>query len=165
MLCQPFWHPSWHENWPCWWHEWQHVGDMLVTWHIVLPKQEASQHSIKWYFLLRLGGHQIQWLAEQITYSFVNPQGNESSFYMDLVYTPKNPLCNKCSHFLIMPLSTEVLLDHIADYLLSLTDAPLLWFTINSSYDHPFHLSSWYSLSPCDYEWLLATANLAHYTK
>jgi hypothetical protein len=36
-----------------------------------------------------------------------------------------------------MPLSTEVLLDHIADYLLFLSDAPLFWFTLNTSYDHP----------------------------
>jgi hypothetical protein len=36
-----------------------------------------------------------------------------------------------------MPLSTEVLLDHIADYLLFLSDALLFWFTLNTSYDHP----------------------------
>ncbi len=36
-----------------------------------------------------------------------------------------------------MPLSTEVLLDHIADYLLFLSDAPLFWFTLTTSYNHP----------------------------
>jgi hypothetical protein len=39
-----------------------------------------------------------------------------------------------------MPLSTEVLLDHIADYLLFLSDAPLFWFTLNTSYNHPHPL-------------------------
>jgi hypothetical protein len=36
-----------------------------------------------------------------------------------------------------MPLSTEVLLDHIANYLLFLSDAPSFWFTLNTSYNHP----------------------------
>ncbi len=36
-----------------------------------------------------------------------------------------------------MPLSTEVILDHIADYLLFLSDAPLFWFTLTTSYNHP----------------------------
>ncbi len=43
------------------------------------------------------------------------------------------------SHFLIMSLSLKVLLDHIADYLFFLSDAPLFWFTLNTSYDHAFH--------------------------
>jgi hypothetical protein len=49
----------------------------------------------------------------------------------------KEALCNKGSHFLIMPLSTEVLLDHIVDYLLFPSDIALFWFTLNTSYDHP----------------------------
>jgi hypothetical protein len=36
-----------------------------------------------------------------------------------------------------MQLSNEVLLDHIADYLLFLSNSPLFWFTLNTSYDHP----------------------------
>jgi hypothetical protein len=36
-----------------------------------------------------------------------------------------------------MPLSTEVLLDHIADSLLFLSNAPLFWFTLTTSYNHP----------------------------
>jgi hypothetical protein len=36
-----------------------------------------------------------------------------------------------------MLLNTEVLLDHIANYLLFLSDAPSFWFTLNTSYDHP----------------------------
>ncbi len=36
-----------------------------------------------------------------------------------------------------MPLSTEVVLDHIADYLLFLSYAPLFWFTLTTNYNHP----------------------------
>jgi hypothetical protein len=58
-----------------------------------------------------------------------------------------------------------VLLDHIAEFLLFLSDAPLFWFTLNTSYNHGLHLNRWFGLSPRDYECLLAAANLAHYTK
>jgi hypothetical protein len=59
---------------------------------------------------------------------------------MELLYTLRNR-CKKGSHFLIMSLSsTAVLLDHIANYLLFLFDAPLFWFTLNTSYDHPHPL-------------------------
>jgi hypothetical protein len=64
-----------------------------------------------------------------------------------------------------MPLSTEVLLDHIADYLLFLSEAPSFCFTLNTSYNHPFHISQQFGLSLHKYECLLATANLAHHTK
>ncbi len=50
---------------------------------------------------------------------------------------PKEPLRKKGYHFIIMSLSTEVLLDHIADYLLFLSNAPLFWFTLTTSYNHP----------------------------
>jgi hypothetical protein len=71
----------------------------------------------------------------------------------------------KGSHFLLKPLSTKVLLDHIADYLIYLSDTPSFWYTLNTSYDHQFHLSKRFGLSPRDYECLLAAANLAHHTK
>jgi hypothetical protein len=58
-----------------------------------------------------------------------------------------------------------VLLDHIAEFLLFLSDAQSFWFTLNTSYNHGLHLSRWFGLSPCNYECLLATTNLAHYTK
>ncbi len=58
-----------------------------------------------------------------------------------------------------------VLLDHIAEFLLFLSDAPSFWYTLNTSYDHGLHLSRMFGLSPHDYECLLAAANLAHYTK
>jgi hypothetical protein len=64
-----------------------------------------------------------------------------------------------------MSLSVVVLQDHTVDFLLLLSDAPSYWFTVNTSYDHDLHLSRMFSLSPCDYECVLATTNLAHYTK
>ena len=33
------------------------------------------------------------------------------------------------------------ILDHLAEYFLYLAAAPSFWFSINSSYDHEFHLS------------------------
>jgi hypothetical protein len=58
-----------------------------------------------------------------------------------------------------------VLLDHIAEFLLFLSDAPSFWFTLNTSYNHSLHLSSWFGLSPHNYECLLAAVNLTTYTK
>jgi hypothetical protein len=37
--------------------------------------------------------------------------------------------------FLQMPLSSESVLDHIAEYLKFISDAQLFWFTLNTSYD------------------------------
>ncbi len=34
-----------------------------------------------------------------------------------------------------MPLSSESVLDHIAEYLKFISDAQLFWFTLNTSYD------------------------------
>ncbi len=62
-------------------------------------------------------------------------------------------------------LSMVVLLDHIAEFLLFLSDAPSFWFTLNTSYNHGLHLSRRFGLSPHDDECLLAVANLAQYTK
>ncbi len=55
---------------------------------------------------------------------------------------PKELLGKLGSLFLNMLLSLKVILDHIAEYLLLLSDAPMFWFTPNTSYDHFFHLSS-----------------------
>ncbi len=37
--------------------------------------------------------------------------------------------------FLQMPLSSESVLDHIAEYLKFISDAQSFWFTLNTSYD------------------------------
>jgi hypothetical protein len=59
-----------------------------------------------------------------------------------------------------MSLSLKVLLDHIADNLLFLSDALLFWFTLITSYDHAFHLSRLIGLSPHNYECLLVTISI-----
>jgi hypothetical protein len=55
-------------------------------------------------------------------------------------------------------------LDHIADYLRFLSDAPSFWFTLNTSYDHGCHLATQFRLEPNNYEMLLIVAGLASYT-
>jgi hypothetical protein len=72
-------------------------------------------------------------LDDGILPSVVDTRGNESPFYMDLLYTMKNRCAKRALIFLIMLLSTEVLLDHIVDYLLFLSDTPSFWFTLNTS--------------------------------
>jgi hypothetical protein len=54
-----------------------------------------------------------------------------------------------------MSLSLKVLLNHIADYLLLLSDAPSFLFTLNTSYDQAFNDSRQFGISPHDYEFLL----------
>ena len=55
------------------------------------------------------------------------------------------------------------LLDHLAEHFLFLSTATSYWYSLNSSYDHEFHLSRRLGLSPKDYEQILVAANLAHY--
>jgi hypothetical protein len=63
-----------------------------------------------------------------------------------------------------MPLSYDgSLLDHLAQHMIFLSTAPSFWYSLNSSYDHGFHLSRRLGITPHDYEHLLAAANLAHY--
>ena len=58
------------------------------------------------------------------------------------------------------------LLDHLAEYMIYLSTASSFWFSLDSSYDHEFHLSKRFGMSPQDYEHLLVAAHLAHfYTK
>ena len=55
------------------------------------------------------------------------------------------------------------LLDHLAEYMIYLSTASSFWFSLNSSYDHEFHLSRRFVMSPHDYECLLVAANLAKF--
>ena len=55
------------------------------------------------------------------------------------------------------------LLDHLAEYLIYLSTASSFWFSLDSSYDHEFHLSKQFGMSPQDYEHLLVAAHLAHF--
>jgi hypothetical protein len=47
---------------------------------------------------------------------------------------------------------SEVLFDHIADYLQFISKAQSFWFTLNTSYDHGCHLASQFHFDGKDYE-------------
>jgi hypothetical protein len=64
-----------------------------------------------------------------------------------------------------MSLSSESILDHIADYLKFISSAPSFWFTLDTRYDHGCHLADRFRLEPNDYEVLLVIAGLASYTR
>jgi len=65
-----------------------------------------------------------------------------------------------------MVTSYEVIsLDHIAEHMICLSTASSFWFSLNSSYDHEFHLSKRLGLTPQDYEFLLVAADLALFHK
>ena len=55
------------------------------------------------------------------------------------------------------------LLDHLAEYLIYLSTASSFWFSLDLSYDHEFHLSKQFGMSPQDNEHLLVAAHLAHF--
>ena len=54
------------------------------------------------------------------------------------------------------------LLDHLAEHLIFLSTAPSFWYSLNSRYDHGFHISHHLGMTLHDYKRLLAAANLAH---
>ena len=60
---------------------------------------------------------------------------------------------------------SEVLFDHIADYLRLISKAQSFWFTLNTSYDHGCHLANRFRLDPEEYEGLLIIAGLALYMR
>jgi hypothetical protein len=64
-----------------------------------------------------------------------------------------------------MSLSSEALLDHIADFLKFISSAQSFWFSLNTSYNHGCHLASRFRLDPDEYEALLIIAGLASYTR
>jgi hypothetical protein len=64
-----------------------------------------------------------------------------------------------------MSLSSESILDHIADYSKFISGTQSFWFTLNTSYNHDCHLASRFRLEPNDYEVLRVVASLALYTQ
>ena len=62
-----------------------------------------------------------------------------------------------------MSLSSEALLDHIADFLEFISSAQLFWFLLDTSYDQGCHLTNQFRLDPDadEYEALLIIAGLA----
>ena len=59
----------------------------------------------------------------------------------------------------------NISLDHFANHLIYLSTASSFWFSLNSSYDHEFHLSKRLGMSPQDYEYLLVALDLAYFHK
>jgi hypothetical protein len=55
----------------------------------------------------------------------------------------------------------RILGDHLADHLIYLSTASSFWFSLDSSYDHEFHLSKRFGMIPHDYECIMIAANLA----
>jgi hypothetical protein len=62
-----------------------------------------------------------------------------------------------------MVVSNLTILDQIARFFILLSDAPLYWFTINTSCYHAFHLLTWLGMDKSDYKALLIAGNLAGY--
>jgi hypothetical protein len=56
-------------------------------------------------------------------------------------------------------------LENLADHLIYLSLSSSFWFSLNSSYEHDFHLSKQLGMTPKDYEFLLVAADLAHVDK
>jgi len=59
----------------------------------------------------------------------------------------------------------HILGDHLADHLIYLSSSSSFWFSLNSSYEHDFHLFKRLGMTPKDYEYLLVAADLAHIDK
>jgi hypothetical protein len=55
----------------------------------------------------------------------------------------------------------DTLHGHLAEYLIYLSTAQSFWFSLNSSYDHDFHLSQQFGMTAHSYECLLVAANQA----
>jgi hypothetical protein len=64
-----------------------------------------------------------------------------------------------------MSLSSEALLDHIADFLKFISSAQSFWFSLNTSYGHGCHLANRFRLDTDEYEVLLIVTGLAHCTR
>jgi hypothetical protein len=60
-----------------------------------------------------------------------------------------------------MSLSSESILDHIADYLKFISGTQSFWYMLNTSYNHDCHLASWFHWEQNSYEVLLVVAGLA----
>jgi hypothetical protein len=59
----------------------------------------------------------------------------------------------------------NVSLHHLADHLIYLSLSSSFYFSLNSSYDHKFHLSTGLGMSPQDNEYLLVALDLANIHK
>ena len=59
----------------------------------------------------------------------------------------------------------NISLDHLAARLIYLTSSSSFWFSLNSDYDHDFHLSKRSGMTPKIYKYLLVAADLTYFHK
>jgi hypothetical protein len=87
-------------------------------------------------------------------------------FFRGASQHPKEALFqNGLSSFNMGTSYVNISLGHLADHLIYLSSSSSFWFSLNSSYDHDFHLSKRLGVTPEDYEYLLVAADLAHFHK
>ena len=88
--------------------------------------------------------------------------GNRSTPFRAAPGHPNESLFQRGRSILNMPTSYySISHHHLADHLIYLSSSSSFWFSLNSSYDHEFHLSKRLGMSPQDYEYLLMALDLA----
>ena len=65
----------------------------------------------------------------------------------------------------MVSLSSEALLDHIANFLKFISSTQSYWFSLDTSYDHGCHLANCFRMDPNEYEALFIVAGLVLYTR
>lgn len=62
-----------------------------------------------------------------------------------------------------MSSSSDLILEHIANYLIFVPGAPSFWYSLNTSYSYGFYFFHRFDMYLHDYEQLLIVANMANY--
>jgi len=109
-------------------------------------------------------------IAIKIINTPVNRSSSLNSLWVSTVPKQEAPsqhqdrgLCHLGTVETIMVGSYLTILDQIAKFFFLLSDGPLYWFTLNTSYDHAFHLSKLLGMDDSDFKALLIAGNLARY--
>jgi len=92
--------------------------------------------------------------------------GNRSTPFRAAPGHPNKALFQRGRSILNMPTSYySISHHHLAHHLIFLSSSSSFWFSLNSSYDHEFHLSKRLSMSPQEYEYLLMALDLVRMDK
>jgi len=84
----------------------------------------------------------------------------EGPFLMGAVWHPKEDLFQIGSSTFNMAMSYHrIFCDHLADHLIYFSSSSSFWFSLNSSYEHDFHLSKRLGMTPKDYKNLLVAVD------
>jgi len=62
-----------------------------------------------------------------------------------------------------MSSSSVALLNHITGFLKFISNAQSFWFTLDTSYNHGYHLANRFRLEPNNYEVVLVVTSLTQY--